>query len=414
MARLLIRSGLVVDSRRTLSHRPQNDFSKTQRVAATLLVLIISSAGLGIILNPPSAGSNWVGLPFVALGVLLFVWLVRPSLRIEPVQTLSLSGRLIRRLTLDGRLVRFFPAFGAGLVLIDLGYNVTLSATPSIQTEDTIVLLAAATFLGYGLVPTNYARERDFVLAFFTSLNVILVLPLLLARAFYADFERSVDVYSWVALAPETSAVLHLIGVSNSLHAVPGATAPGITFTPRQFSVPVTVVITTSCSGIYSFGIFASAFIAFVVTEYQVMMRRTWVLLGLGLATSYVANVLRMVVIVFIGYYTESPETDLQNMLIAHSFAGWLIFLGWIALFWSILLHFLPPAKSQVAPSGEPIQYRESRCGSCHRALSPAIPAVRCGCGTFHHRACVERGLSCPACGRKLQQIPGEQISPRP
>src|SRR5881296_3749735 len=50
-------------------------------------------------------------------------------------------------------------------------------------------------------------------LLFFLCLNAILVVPLLAARTYFADAEHSVDVYSWVALAPETSAVLSLLGV---------------------------------------------------------------------------------------------------------------------------------------------------------------------------------------------------------
>src|SRR5205807_7419955 len=107
----------------------------------------------------------------------------------------------------------------------------------------------------------------------------------------------------------------------------------------------VTVVITTACSGIYSFAIFASAFLAFVLTEYNRLTRRIWLLLALGLISSYVANVLRMVVIVLVGYYADSGQADLQDMLIAHSYAGWIIFLAWIALFWGAAFKFLPEAR---------------------------------------------------------------------
>src|SRR5205823_11672073 len=155
-----------------------------------------------------------------------------------------------------------------------------------------------------------------------------------------ADFERSVDLYSWTALAPETSAVLSFLGVANSVHPVVGSTAPGLTLMPQHLAVQVTIVITTACSGIYSFGIFASAFVAFVLTEYEKTSPRVWAMLGFGLLTSYAANVFRMVVIVLVGYYMDTAQTDLQNMIVAHSYAGWAIFLTWIAAFWTILLKF--------------------------------------------------------------------------
>ncbi len=313
----------------------------------------------------------------------------------------SLATRLLDVLTWRRRLVPLFPVIGVGLLVADVAYNLVLSATPALGTEDTIVLLTAATLAGYGLVPRRFARERDFVLIFFLALNAILVAPLLAARTYYLDFERSVDMYSWVALAPETSAILSLLGVANTLHAVPGFTAPGITFTPRNLSEPVTVVITTACSGIYSFGVFASAFVAFILTEYRKASVRVWSLLGLGFLASYVANILRMVVIVLVGYYTDATQTDLQNMLIAHSYAGWIIFLGWLALFWGLLLKFLPNREEESREEPRPHQMRHvPRCGICHDALTPARQAVGCSCGAYHHLTCLLLSGTCPACGQ--------------
>ena len=376
------------------------------RRALILLALLSTFAGADLLLGTPKdAGWRWLGIPFLAAGTALFAWAVWPRGIETAPSPPSLAGRLVRWLSLQGRLVRYFPALGIAIVVADLGYNLTLSATPALLTEDTIVLLAAFTLIGYGFVPPRYARERDFVLVFFLALNVILVLPLLAARAFAVDFERSVDVYSWVALAPQTSAVLGLLGVPNAVIEVPGATAPGLTFIPQNFSTPVIVVITTACSGIYSFGIFASAFVAFVLTEYERPTWRVWSLLGLGFLASYIANVLRMVVIVLVGYYTDTPQTDLQNMLIAHSYAGWLIFLGWVALFWAVLLKFLspPPRNRGVAAEARRPARHEAACEICREALSPAIPADRCACGAYHHRACLAAEGACPACGRAVR-----------
>ena len=374
-----------------------------RRRVMILVALVTTFAGLALVLNQPERTSlAWVGIPLVAVGVAILVGIVWPAGTRLPEAPPSLASTLIRRATWNGRLVRLFPMVGVMMLAADLLYNLKLSASPALQTEDTIVILAASVFIVYGFVPPQFSRERDFVLTFVVALNAILVVPLLLARAWEADFERSVDFYSWVALAPQTSAVLRLIGVENTIHPVAGATAPGLTFTPKHLGIQVTVVITTACSGIYSFGIFASAFLAFVLTEFQRPAPRVWLLLGLGMLTAYVANVLRMVIIVLVGYYTDSTKTDLQNMLIAHSYAGWLIFLAWIALFWGILF--------KVAPVGEGLLVRQetlsgpkqtaTRCGICSMELSPLVPAIKCSCGAFHHRTCLELSGRCQACGR--------------
>jgi len=367
-----------------------------------LVAMLTTFAGVALLIDRPKGTVlEWFALPLTAVGGAIFAWAVWPRFGLPQEASPSLASHFLRHLTFHGRLVRLFPAIGVGIILADFMYNLLLSATPSLQTEDIIVLLAAATLLGYGFVPARFAREREFVLLFFMCLNAILVVPLLVARAFYADFERSVDLYSWVALAPETSAVLNLLGVINMVHPVAGSTAPGLTFQPPSLGIQVTVVITTACSGIYSFGIFASAFVAFVLAEYDRLTRRIWLLLALGLMSSYIANVLRMVVIVLVGYYADSGQADLQNMLIAHSYAGWIIFLAWIALFWGALFKFLSEARPSLtagAQHGTPAR-KESRCGICSIPLSPSLPATRCVCGAYYHRACLASQGRCPTCG---------------
>ena len=377
--------------------------AQRHRRATILAALVTTFAGVGLLLNQPERTSlAWVGIPLVAGGTAMLVGIVWPAGTRLPEAPPSLASSLIRHATLNGKLDRLFPMIGVMILTADLVYNLKLSASPALQTEDTIAILGACVFLGYGFVPPRFSRERDFVLTFVIALNAILVVPLLLARAWEANFERSVDFYSWVALAPQTSAVLRLVGVDNTIHPVAGATAPGLTFTPQHLGVQVTVVITTACSGIYSFGIFASAFVAFVLTEFQRPARRVWLLLGLGMATAYVANVLRMVIIVLVGYYTDTAGTDLQNMLIAHSYAGWLIFLAWIALFWALLFRLLPiPSVTRDAkPSLTHSPRQQSRCGICAGALTPIAAAIRCTCGSVHHETCLSRTQQCPSCGR--------------
>ena len=377
--------------------------------ALGLASLLVAFTGVSMVLNPTHATSLvWVGLAFLVAGIALFAFLVWPKADATAAAKPSMGSRLIRCLTWDGRLIPLFPVFGVALVVLDVGYNLFLSASPGFLTEDIVVLLSAATLLAYGLVPAAWARERDFVLLFFLFLDLILVVPLLAARVVTHNIDASVDVYSWTALAPEAGAILSLFGVPNSVHAVAGYTAPGLTFTPLHSNVAATLVITTACSGIYSFGIFAAAYIAFLLTEYASPSRRLWLLLALGFAASYAANLLRMVIIVLVGFYADTAASDLQNLLLAHSYAGWIIFLAWLALFWGLLFKFLPlereepgraapvetPSRSGIPPPG-------NVCGICGRPLSPAIPAARCACGAIHHRACLASAGECPSCHRK-------------
>jgi exosortase/archaeosortase family protein len=378
------------------------------RWALALVGLIVAFTGVSMVLNPTHwKEMEWVGIPFLVVGFAILAWAAWPKTFERRPETQSLGSRLIHTLTWQGRLVKLFPVAGIGVIAADLAYNFLLSSSPDLLTEDIIVLLTAAVLLAYGFVPGRFSRERDFVLLFSIGLNLILVAPLLVVRHFVGSAGTSVEIYSWGALAPELSAILSLVGVGNSVHAVPGLTAPGLTFTPVKMTTPVTLVISTACSGIYSFGIFASAYCAFLLTEYERTSWRLWFILGLGFLASYAANLLRMVVIVLVGYYTDSAQTDLQYLLLAHSYAGWIIFLAWLALFWGLLFKFLWPggltASATSAPKVTDLQAsKRPNCRFCGELLTPTIPAARCTCGAIYHQRCSFVGAQCISCGTNL------------
>ena len=389
---------------------------RRHRTLSVLAALILVFAGVDLLLNPPKGQNiDLLGVPFLAAGLALFAILFRraPGGEARPGRR-TLASRFLDRVTLRGRLTRYFPVIGIAVIALDLAYNLLVTAGGlSLGTEDTMVLLFAAVVFAYPLVPARFGRERDFVLMFMGALIAILVLPLLLARLYYQDWERSVDIYSWVALAPETAGVLNLLGVPTTVHAIPGATAPGLTFLTKT-GIPITVVITTACSGIYSFGIFASAFVAFVVTEYERFRPKVLVLLGLGFLTAYAANILRMVLIVLFGVYGGSEEASVQNLLVAHSNLGWIIFLAWIALFWGLVFKFFVKAP---APAPEPKPAPRKRgvlCGLCGDVLTPALPGYRCECGKFYHVACAATVEECPRCHRPMKLSGTGEGAPAP
>jgi exosortase/archaeosortase family protein len=373
-----------------------------------LVGLTVAFTGFVMFLNPThAAGLEWVGAPLLIAGCGVLGWIAWPSARQPTAPEASIARKLLDLFTWQGQLVRSFPIIGALLVAADLAYNFVLSNSRALLTEDFLVLFTAGAFLVYGFVPARFSRERDFALLFFMVSNAILVLPLLLARAIAGNADASVDLYSWNALAPELGAILSSLGVTNSIHPVTGYTAPGLTFTPLHMSSPVTLVITTACSGIYSFGIFASAFVAFVMTEYTRPSRRLWWFLALGFVASYVANLLRMVVIVLVGYYTDSDATSLQNLLVAHSYAGWLIFLGWLAILWGPLFKFLSiprqgETEERLKQSSPYVEPRISTCNLCKGRLGPSIPATQCRCGAFYHLACLGMRRNCLVCNQEI------------
>ncbi len=360
-----------------------------------LVWFLIFLAGLDLVWNPPKdAGLEYLvlGMFFLVLGFVFLVLLLVPKERLRiQVREGNLATALLNFLTAGGRLKPFFPVFGIVLILLDVLYNLYLSPAPELLTHDTVVILFGVVMLAYNFIPSRFERERDFVFLFFACLIVILVIPLLLARLFAAKIDDSVGMYSAYLLVPEVSGILNILGIRSSVDWLT------ITFT-TQSQDQISVYISTACSGIYSFSIFSSAFLAFVLTEYDRIDRRVGLLMGLGIFTAYVANILRMVVIVLVGYYTYTPEEGLQAMLVAHSNAGWIIFLVWIGLFWFLMYRYLirSTETDEETTEGKPV----TSCGICGEMMKVDIPGTRCECGVFLHLECLQQSGNCPSCGK--------------
>src|SRR3989442_39865 len=201
------------------------------RQAMILAALVTTFAGVALFIDRPHGTVlEWLVAPFLAFGAALFTWAVWPRPAALPGKRNDLASRLILRATFDGRLIPFFPSIGVGVMLGDLVYNLLFSATPALQAEDIMVLLGASFLVGYRLIPERFDRERDFVLFFCLLLNAILVVPLLLARVYYDGLAKSINLYSWVSLAPETRAFPSALDVSNTMHSDPVHSVPSFEF----------------------------------------------------------------------------------------------------------------------------------------------------------------------------------------
>ena len=164
-----------------------------------------------------------------------------------------------------------------------------------------------------------------------------------------------------------------------------------------QDGLPIILRISLSCSGLYSVAIFVSAFIAFVAVEYRKFDRKVANLLGLGILLAWIANIIRMTIIVIVGYYKGA-----ETMVWVHNNIGEFIFMAWVALFWWFMFRYFGVLESK----GEPVKSekkKRGKCASCGELLSPTIPTARCECGAMSHSGCIlTNGMICPSCGVEM------------
>src|SRR5437867_5606222 len=118
-------------------------FANSRR-ATTLISLISTFAGVGLLLDRPKGTIlEWLSLPLIVFGGALITWAIWPARYASSDSSPSLSTRLLRSLTLDGRLVPLFPGFGTGLIVPAVAYHWSLRPPPASHTEAIIELPSA-------------------------------------------------------------------------------------------------------------------------------------------------------------------------------------------------------------------------------------------------------------------------------
>lgn len=385
------------------------DYLKKYRGYFLLLEAIIILTGVNLVILPQKVvWLEYVGVVLFLSGIALLVLTFMPDEASRKTREKSLAITIVDFFSVRLKLRPIFPVVGIALIAIDLAYNLLLFESLSFGIHDTVLLLFAVALTVFNYIPEEYERENNFFLLFSGTLVLILVVPLLLIRLFQGDFEGGVNAYSAVLLAPEASAILNVLGVGTTVRIDAVTGMPLLVFPSGDY-----VGIATSCSGIYSFSIFASAFTAFILTEFGKVNWRVGGLLVLGFVTSYVANLLRIVIVVLVGVYAPGDD-PMQALLQAHSNAGWMIFVLWITLFWLIMYKVLMKEKP-AEPGVEETRKRGTLCGICGDVLSPSVPGVRCSCGQFYHSQCLEESGSCPACdtayGKDEAELPAQAAS---
>lgn len=330
-----------------------------------LLGLVLAFQGLALAITSPKEVTVhwWMRLVGAAMAVgglwYLYRYLPREVLELpmseaakqraahELVRRLSqgerpttLAQRLTDRLTLQGRLLPFLPFVGAAIVVLDVYWNVGLTGSREFLTYDWLAIMTGAFLIIYNYLPADLNRERDFAFVFLLALALMLVVPVLLERAAEGNAASSVGIsaYSEYLLAKPVDGMMRLSGVETEID--------GITISFDTVNgTRINLLIATSCSGVYSFAIFTSAFLAFAASEFREWDRRLKYFLAIGIVAAYVANLLRMYIIVMVGHFYGSDA-----LMWTHANAGWLIYMGWVSVFWWLLFRWFFGRGSEEGP----------------------------------------------------------------
>lgn len=285
------------------------------------------------------------------IGLILFLisgWNLFKIIKSSPFNsnTNTISSNLLNFLTNEGKYTNYFLPIGLIILVLDLIANLTLF-DGKIGSNDMVVISAAFVWSLYIFIPNDYSNERDFIFIFINILVIILVLPLLVFKIYsiFSDMSFIEGASSTSVLQDKIVNRFLTIPLSKILIFFGYKVFPESNFLNfyLEDGTRASVEIAESCSGIYSVMIFIAAFIAFIANEYNRFDFFVLSLLILGILTAYFSNLIRMTIIVLVGHYY-----GIDNMLFVHSNIGWIIFLIWISVFWSLLFKLLPSQMSNI------------------------------------------------------------------
>jgi archaeosortase C (PEF-CTERM variant) len=363
------------------------------------LIVLFGGLNLTILL---SHLSRFYGIAMVFAGICILLWASRGAERDHspvPKRPKNLASDIIHLLTFNGKFRDAIPIAGIGVLTMVATYNLLVSRSPYLGSNDFVAIFLGAVLISYNLVPKKYSVERDFALLFSILLFVFLVIPTTVLQ-FTSTGDDTNSPITYYLLAKPTAILSGLLGVSvisPSIHPVTGLLAYNMMEITGPEGFPIPLSISLSCSGLYSVAIFVSAFIAFVAVEYRKFDGKVAILLGLGILLAWIANIIRMTIIVLVGYYKGAAA-----MVWTHNNIGELIFMAWVALFWWFMFRYFGVLDSGEEKIARP-RKRNGKCAVCGQPLSPTIPSTRCECGAISHSSCIlTEGMRCPSCGVEM------------
>lgn len=231
----------------------------------------------------------------VYIGVALFL------IALFMTSKIRLSGEYITKNS------KFYIGLGVLIVLADAGYN--LKAMNQLGTLDSMTFFLGASFIAYGI--SQYRRIGEF--GIFMSVTFIILFQFFYSilpsinNNFIHDFDH------YLVLLPSLAIVNVLTNMD--IHVVATETVHFKGFEDA------TVVIGGPCSGLYSMMLLVGIIVGYAKMERLKDKRRIGILIIVAIVVAYVANLIRVAVLYYVGY-----NYGIENMMFVHVHLGWIIF----------------------------------------------------------------------------------------
>jgi len=236
------------------------------------------------------------------------------------------------------------PIAGFCVILAWSAWKLYVSDQADLRIEDFIVTLFGLSLVLYYFGPSGFTMQKDFVVLYLFFLTVIFAVVWKLYSVVTGESYARVTGYSeYYFITLPVVWLVRLFGVGAEAELDLGGIGLSNTIIYEYEGAMIRLGVGTGCSGLYSAGLFFSAFLAFVIVRYERIDRKILAALGLGLLVTWFGNIFRMAITVLVGSVYGRPA-----LVFVHSTLGIVIFVVFIAIFWYLIVRWLD--KSAAGP----------------------------------------------------------------
>ncbi len=235
------------------------------------------------------------------------------------------------------------PMAGFMLLLLWSAGKIVVFGTTDMRMEDFIVTLLGLSLVVYYSGPSAFTEVKDFVVLYLMFLAFVFVV--IWRTYFFVTGTSAYEITSYSEFYMVTKPVaglLSLLGFHvNAILELDGIGLSNIIEYIHDGGLH-RLGIGVGCSGLYSAGLFFSAFLAFVLSRYRRFDRYIGLGLAIGFAVTWASNIIRMAITIMAGIAYGH-----QALIVVHSYIGILIFVACITVFWLLVVRWLDKVEKR-------------------------------------------------------------------
>ncbi len=264
--------------------------------------------------------------------------------------------RLLQRLMSKERAGAIIPILGFAVLLVWSVWKIFVIEMSDLHMEDFIVTLFGLSLVLYNYGPSKLHQMQDFVVLYLLFLVIVFIGFWKLYEIASGESSYRITAYAeyYVVTQPVT-AILSAMGFDVSCELRLGGIGLANIIEYEYGDRILRLGIGAGCSGLYSAGLFFSAFLAFVLVRYEKVDRYIGAALALGFVVTWLSNIVRMVFTVMAGIMWGHPA-----LAFVHSYIGIVIFVVFATVFWLLIVRWLdgkePKASEAPLNQAAPVQ----------------------------------------------------------